>query len=184
MSRTLLDPIGPFGYPLNIPWYWTLGWTLLLHILLLFITPLVCSISTWQLGAQDMPEQFCHWVKQKSQIFHQLLLQNNIDKAKVIEVFVTEESNHLYHSNQSAMLANRQIAPSILTQTPSKWCNFCDLSTHNTDTCFSLANAKSQIWSTGRLQSRRRSKGRRTRKHNRLIQEHHRVPLKDRKSVV
>ena len=39
------------------------------------------------------------------------------------------------------MLANRQIAPSTLTQT-SKWCNFCDLSTHNTDACFSLANAK------------------------------------------
>ena len=40
------------------------------------------------------------------------------------------------------MLANRQIAPSILTQTPSKWCNFCDLSTHNIDACFSLANSK------------------------------------------
>ena len=28
-----------------------------------------------------------------------LLLQNDIDKAKVIEAFVTEESNHLHHSN-------------------------------------------------------------------------------------
>ena len=27
-----------------------------------------------------------------------LLLQSNIDKAKVIEAFVTEESNHLHHS--------------------------------------------------------------------------------------
>ena len=34
MSWTLLDPIGPFGYPLDIPWYWTVGWTLLLCILL------------------------------------------------------------------------------------------------------------------------------------------------------
>ena len=41
-----------------------------------------------------------------------LLLQNNIDKAKVIEAFVTEESNHLHCSNQSAMLANRHIMPS------------------------------------------------------------------------
>ena len=40
------------------------------------------------------------------------------------------------------MLANRQITPSNLIQTPSKWCNFCDLSTHNTGACFSLANAK------------------------------------------
>ena len=61
-----------------------------------------------------------------------LLLQNNIDRVKVIEAFVTEESNHLHHSNQSTMLANRHIAPSTSTQTPSKWCNFCDLSTHTT----------------------------------------------------
>ena len=71
-----------------------------------------------------------------------LFLQNNIDKTKVIKAFVTEESNRLHHSNQSAMLTNRQIAPSTSTQTPSKWCNFCDSSTHNTDACFSLANAK------------------------------------------
>ena len=110
MSRTLLDPIGPFGYPLDIPWYWTLGWILLLHILLLSITPLVCTISTHhlsaQISAQDLPEQFCYPVKQKSQIFHQLSLQSNIDKAKVIEAFVTEENNHLHRSNQSTMLAN------------------------------------------------------------------------------
>ena len=71
-----------------------------------------------------------------------LLLQNNIDKAKVIEAFVTEESNHLHCSNQSAMLTNRQIVPSTLTQTSSKWYNFCDSSTHNTEVYFSLANAK------------------------------------------
>ena len=41
-----------------------------------------------------------------------LLLQNDIDKAKVIEAFVTEESNHLHHSNWSAMLTNRHIVPS------------------------------------------------------------------------
>ena len=43
-----------------------------------------------------------------------LLLQNAIDKAKVIETFVTEESNSLHHSNQSAMLANRHIAGQAL----------------------------------------------------------------------
>ena len=59
-----------------------------------------------QISAQDSPEQFCHLVKQKSQIFHQLSLQNNIDKAKVIEAFGTEENNHLHCSNQSTMLAN------------------------------------------------------------------------------
>ena len=32
-----------------------------------------------------------------------LLLQNDIDKAKVIEAFVTQESNHLHHSNQSVL---------------------------------------------------------------------------------
>ena len=40
-----------------------------------------------------------------------LLLQNDIDKAKVIEAFVTEESNHLHCSNQSVMLASKHIAP-------------------------------------------------------------------------
>ena len=102
--------LGPFGYPLDIPWYWTLGWTLLLYILLLSITPLVCTISTRhlsaQISAQDTPEQFYHPVKQKSQIFHQLSPQKNIDKANVIEAFVTEEDNHLHCSNQSTMLAN------------------------------------------------------------------------------
>ena len=105
-----LQCLGPFEYPLDIPWYWTLGWTLLLRILLLSITPLVCTISTWHLSAQISvqysPEQFCHPVKQKSQIFCQLSHQNNIDKAKVIDAFVTEENNHLHCSNQSTMLAN------------------------------------------------------------------------------
>ena len=71
-----------------------------------------------------------------------LLLQSNIDKAKVIEAFVTEESNRLHCLNQSAMLTHRQIVPPTLTQTSSKWCNFCDSSAHNTDVCFQLANAK------------------------------------------
>ena len=71
-----------------------------------------------------------------------LLLQSNIDKAKVIEAFVTKESNRLHCSNQSAMLTHRQIVPPTSTQTSSKWCNFCDSSTHNTDACFQLANAK------------------------------------------
>ena len=70
-----------------------------------------------------------------------LLLQSHLDKAKVIEAFVTEESNHLHCSNQSAMLTHRQIASPTLTQTSSKWCNFCDSHTHNT-ACFQLANAK------------------------------------------
>ena len=71
-----------------------------------------------------------------------LLLQSNIDKAKVIEAFITKESNRLHRSNQSAMLTHRQIAPPTSTQTSSKWCNFCDSSTHNTDACWQLANAK------------------------------------------
>ena len=71
-----------------------------------------------------------------------LLLQRNIDKAKVIEAFITKESNHLHRLNQSAMLTHRQIVPPTLNQTSSKWCNFCDSSTHNTDACFQLANAK------------------------------------------
>ena len=71
-----------------------------------------------------------------------LLLQSNIDKAKVIEAFITKESNCLHRSNQSAMLTHRLIAPPTSTQTSSKWCNFCDSSTHNTDVCFQLENAK------------------------------------------
>ena len=110
VSWTLLDPIGPFGYPLDIPWYWILSWTLLLRILLLSITPLVCTISTRhvsaQISAQDSPEQFCHPVKQTSQIFRQLSPQINIDKAKFIEALVTEENTHLHCSNLATMLAN------------------------------------------------------------------------------
>ena len=64
-----------------------------------------------------------------------LLLQSNIDKAKVIEAFVTEESNRLHCLNQSAMLTHRQIAPPTSTQTSSKWCNFCDSSIHTQHRC-------------------------------------------------
>ena len=73
-----------------------------MHIPKLKINPF-SQWSTWhlsaQISAQGSPEQFCHPVKQKSQIFYQLSLQNNIDKAKVIEAYVTEEYNHLHHSN-------------------------------------------------------------------------------------
>ena len=71
-----------------------------------------------------------------------LLLQSNIDKAKVLKAFITKESNRLHHLNQSAMLTHRQIVPPTSTQTSSKWCNFCDSPTHDTDACFQLANAK------------------------------------------
>src|SRR3979490_347363 len=71
-----------------------------------------------------------------------LLLQKDIDKAKVIDAFVTEESNCLHRSTQSAMLSNKHIPSFTLTWPSTKWCNFCDLSTHNTDVCYLLANAK------------------------------------------
>src|SRR3979490_854988 len=71
-----------------------------------------------------------------------LLLQKDVDKAKVIDAFVTEESNHLHCSTQSAMLSNKHIPSSTSIQPSTKWCNFCDLSTHNTDVCYLLANAK------------------------------------------
>ena len=39
-----------------------------------------------------------------------LLLQNDIDKAKVFEAFVTEESNHLHWSNQSCNCTRFQLS--------------------------------------------------------------------------
>ena len=90
---------------------------------------LVIMMLIWAL-----PEEFDNFTSA-------LLLQKDIDKAKVIEAFLTEENNCRHCTVQSAIISNKPKLPPSSSLSP-KWCNFCKASTHKTDVCFALANAK------------------------------------------
>jgi hypothetical protein len=55
-----------------------------------------------------LPEEFDSFMSAQ-------LLQKDIDKAKVIDAFVTEENSHLHRSSQTAMLSNKSPSCSIST---------------------------------------------------------------------
>ena len=66
---------------------------------------------------QALPKEFDNFTSA-------LLLQKDIDKAKVIEAFVTEENNRRHRMIQSAMISNKpKLSPSS-SSLPPKWCNF------------------------------------------------------------